>query len=314
MRLSESEVRSLIREAISQQKLESLFQQAKATVIDYIDHPEKGDNTFKVKLNKKLEKLGMPPIDKEAVRKIKKFITDTGLKIVVSPNWSDARAGQYNVSIMSVEMRKSYLDQGEHGSGELLDTMYHELYHALDTAYSTVISGEHNDLIQSKWYRKNYGSAASQGDIEKELQAFLASGHTDISWMSELFIDELKSLIDKQVLQSEKMWNDKNKKLFADSAEFSDGLNHNPRITLSPFVLKVLSETMHIYVAIQQLRRIFPGKTLSQICALPKIRLSKLDYWQRAFLVAFKCTGTADEAFQSIAKNIDKEKIDSRTV
>jgi hypothetical protein len=314
MKLSESDVRSLIREAINEQSLEALFQQAKTVVIDYIDHPDKGENTFKAKLNKKLKKLGKPPIDKEAVRKIKKFITDTNVKIVASPNWPDGRAGQYDVSIMSVELRKSYLDQPSHRPGEIIDTIYHELYHALDTAYSTIKAGEKSELIQSKQYRKKYGTPAAQADMEKELQTFLASGHTDISLMSKLFIDELKSLIDKQVLQSEKMWNDKNEKLFVDSYEEPGGRISDPRIEFTPFVLEVLSETMHIYVAVQQLRRIFPGSALSQICALPKTRLSKLDYWQRAFLIAFSCTRETDDAFESIAKSIDREKIDSRTV
>ena len=331
-KLTETNLRRVIKEAltmdpvripireVSEQRAEELFKHAKTVVSDYVDHPLNGDNTFKIKLNKKLEKLGKPPLDPDIVRKIKKFIEDTKLKLVVNQadfSWQvgDGRFGQYVEASDTVEMMKDWaLGVKE---SRVIEIFYHELYHALDAAYNAVMGRDYQDLSTRNYekqedcrrqatrlYPPSEECDQLQVDMQKELDDFLASSPMK-RYMSSLFKDELVSLLDTQALQNEKIWNSKSIKLFGFTVD---------RNMLSSYILRVVSEVNHIYVAVQQIRRAFPGKTLSQICSLPQSQLHKISWWGKVFLTSFKCTREADIAFESIAKNIDKEKTGTRTV
>ena len=202
-KFSESEIRAVIQEALgdsqlrqesrvervtfkqgtshSQQELESLFNKAKDTIIRYIDDPTKSDRTYKVRMNKKLESLGLTKLSDEKVEQIKKFIKSMSIKVasggihrmIELPRnaiaWYDTATPRVvHIWDWAVDGTAFKTTGSDYTEEMISDIFYHELYHALDTALYHAGVGEYNTLLGTQKYRQNQGLQKAADEITKK--------------------------------------------------------------------------------------------------------------------------------------------------
>ena len=258
------------------------LEKAKADVISYIDDPARGGDTFRRRLDDKLEKLSMEKLSDTQIQDLKDYIANIRMRVTKLPSDRSAQWMGGNPGIMEI---KPYHILGS-PKEDVIDTIYHELYHALDT-----IMGDMYSRLKSS---QEWAIGSSKEDLKKELERFRQSGHKKISRMTDLFKDEIKCLMQPIHKSS---WTKRANSLF--------GVLHLPFANTYNTILK---EEMHVYVAVQQIRKEFPGKTLSEICMLSKSELIKLSFWAKVFLASFPCSKAADSCFDKIASYDSKEK------
>tara|TARA_R110001583_G_scaffold194852_1_gene367324 strand:- start:741 stop:1919 length:1179 start_codon:yes stop_codon:yes gene_type:complete len=392
MKFSESEIRAVIQEALgnyrrrvqrqveativdqilggkasptySQQKIDSLFNIAKNKIISYIDDPAKADRTYRARMNKKLKSLGLTKLLDIEVEKIKEFIKSLSIKIV--PGGKDRlSAGFIDFSALawydtSRPLEISMYDFMVDGTSDriyteemIVDTLYHELYHALDTAFFRAGIGVYNSLLGTHKYRENQGLQKAADEITKKIKAFEKrkeglKGKTQSVFSSEgLLAKEIKTIIDEQALSNPRAWNKKVKEVFPHlkvtkfypflSPFGQAGAAKTGRKTPDEWtgafgrvgytgdlghVRKLWKDPAHVYVAIQQLRRVFQDKTLAEICNLDSKQLWKKLFYSTVgrsselllFFVSLKCTPESTKAFEMIAKSTADGKLGTKTV
>jgi len=388
-KFSESEIRAVIQEALgdsqlrqesrvervtfkqgtshSQQELESLFNKAKDTIIRYIDDPTKSDRTYKVRMNKKLESLGLTKLSDEKVEQIKKFIKSMSIKVasggahrmIELPRnaiaWYDTATPRVvHIWDWAVDGTAFKTTGSDYTEEMISDIFYHELYHALDTALFHAGVGEYNTLLGTQKYRQNQGLQKAADEITKKIRALnkrsaeigKASGNRAFS-SEVLLAKEIATIIDTQAMSSPSAWNKKVKEVFPHLkvTKFYPFLSplgqmgatkpgrEPPVHSLGGIgrvgytgdlghVRKLWEDPAHVYVAIQQLRRVFQDKTLAEICNLDSKQLWKKLFYTTAgrsselllFFVSLKCTPESTKAFEMIAKSTAGGKLGTETV
>jgi hypothetical protein len=308
--ITESHLRKIIREALSAQQFDDLVQQARSEVLDYIDNPDDSVNTFRKLLNVKLSKLGVAALTDDEVKKLKEFVRDITVEIVDKCTSHTGRCvGKWSPSESKISVDKQHVQS--FSRARVVNTIYHEFYHALDDSFDEVLNKKLSTIWTGEESEKWNKSKAYRDLIEKEFEEFESQREPVWGEMTELFAEELASLRDEKVMNSSVAWAKKSLKLFPAGAL----VGHVPIIIKQDKqTSRILNEPMHAYVAIHQLRRQFPGKSISQICNAPLLQREKLGYWEKVFLISFKCGGEADEAFKSIATHMAKKEPDTRTV
>ena len=308
VKLSESEIRSLIREAVSQQYLNDLLDRAREQIISYIDNPAKGDKTFKTRLNKRLKQMNRKQLTDEEVQSIKRYFKDITVGVEQSCPTSGPCLGYFVASKKYIGLLSSFLEGATEDN--IFNVIYHELAHGLDAVFQMITIDKDDDLRHKREYRQTLGMTQAAEVISQELTKFLED-RKDTGEMSRMFKKEIQDMQDAALLNNNNAWNEKVRKMFPRS-KFTGRVNQ--LLTPSVSVRKVLKEPDHVYTAIQQLRRYFPGKKLSEICSLPESSLLKLNFWTQMFLVSFKCDTASNNAYEVIATKPTDNTAQTKTV
>lgn len=299
MYISESEIRSLIREAFSQQQLEKLLDRARDMLLKYVDDPTKGDKTFKERLNKRLKQLNRSQLTKEELQDIKQYFNDITIGTTYECRTVTGREcdGYFSAAEKYIGLDPDYISLATEGN--IFETIYHELSHGLDTVFKMILYQKADDLYNKKKYRSQLGLSQAAADVDQEIKRFKSERKPSESAMTTLFKKEISDMQDASLLSNDSAWNRKVKELLPRSVRTGGISNilapHSARVT------NVLKEPDHVYTSIQQLRRAFPGKSLSSICNLTEKELLKLDYWPLMFLISFRCDNLSDNAYETIA-------------
>ena len=264
--------------------------------------------------NRKYLKAELSDNDKKIIND---FLNKTDIEVIDNCPGCSA---QYSWGRNIIEFDKYNMMTKE--QNDIENTIVHEYFHALDasyqelTAYRSEKASDKKDTLILHRKLLNYiyekdTSIINKSDedknkfIEKEMDEFknklpnepmLSSSFESVT---ELFMTDIYSIREKlNVMNNPIRWAKKVRKYFPSRKDFY-------WVPFSKEAKEVLTETNHIFIAIHELRRIFPGKTLAQICATSEAAKEKLDDWTKLQFLMLKCDGDSNDMFNKIATNMD---------
>jgi hypothetical protein len=274
--------------------------------------------------NRKYLKAKLSENDKKIIND---FLNKTDIEVVDNCPGCSA---QYSWGRNIIEFDKHEMMTKE--QDDIENTIVHEYFHALDASYQeltwhrTEKDNKKQDTLILHRKLLNYiyekdASIINKSDedknkfIEKEMDEFknklpdepmLSSSFESVT---ELFMTDIYSIREKlNVMNNPIRWALKVKKYFPSRKDFY-------WVPFSKETKEVLTETNHIFIAIHELRRAFPGKTLNQICATSEAEKEKLDDWTKLQFLMLNCNGDTGDLFNKIATNMEAvENKNSATV
>jgi len=206
---------------------------------------------------------------------------------------------------------------------DIKDTIYHEFAHALDASYLELTNyRKEKELKKEKMlelhrklldyiYKKdplivNKSIEEKNKFIESEVDKFknkfsdepkLADG---IESISQLFGNDINRNLRAKVnvMNNPIKWALKVKKYFPNNKEFY-------WVPFEKEIKETLREIDHVYTAILELRRVFPGMSLLQIAATSESEKEKLSYWTKLHFLMLDYNKDTDNMFNKIATNMD---------
>lgn len=307
-------------------KISSIFNAAIADIISYIKEVGTNSNTssFRSRLNKKLEKLKLAKLTDDDIAKFE--IKFKSIKLVYTSSRNSrnddgpAAAGWWDGTDITLNTNHIYNSKGSLDTAELTKTIYHELYHGMTSSIIDVVGEQKtieqlkfdkDSVIRAKEHRKAV-YAAQEGDTPWDIPD---SGNwarpakpidSNIDTFYELFEEEFNIIIDKRALTHPSMWRAKiklsnNKALKRYLKDWMPGYHNKKQDDSIREVLKTLAGDEHYYVALNNLRRIFPTNTITSACNASKADISKMEYWTVMFLSVLNCSSEADSAWDRVA-------------
>ena len=270
---------------IDHERMNDLLKKVKADVIDYIDNPSSGGGTFKIRLNKKLKELNFKELSNDEVQTIKNIIKSLNLKILDPftewpPDVGNAVAFyKRDVSLGFIVGFNSLdaLKKGEQNAERIRsvkNSLYHEVYHALDSALDSI---------------NRYSNLSGQ-----PLKKIGKGRYKDIS---DMFKDEFNMIIDKRALTDEKYWRQKVKQSGIDFARWGGMTPEEYKKFMT-----IMSDQGHFYTSLQQLRNVFSSNTIRAACNANKQQLKALGFYESLLITLLRCTPAAESAAEKIAK------------
>jgi len=305
MRISETELRVLISEKISRIMSESpfagrpasqnelqgidvsgihaLYREALSDIIRDIDNPSGAGQSFRQRLDKKLSEMNVETLSQSDIADIKKYLTDITVSFYVPKDKKTAPLAYWNPGKKQIifNLHHARTDNpilnlmSQRSKSDVLNTLYHELFHATSTIMGDVVRkrGKHDSL-------------------------------------SDMYKKELDTIINWPAFDDHRIWKERAKwsgnyyvKEFGHSQVRAGSLSKD---------LTVMKTSQHYYVALKQLRRIFPVNTITRACNPSKSELSKMDHWTKMLIPALRCSSAADSAFDTIASVVSDSPV--RTV
>jgi hypothetical protein len=325
MKITKSKLRQLIKEELISEginividlekektdELKAMFINIKKEIIKDIP---KFIERIDIKLqNRKYLKAKLSENDKKIIND---FLNKTDIEVIDCPGCS----AQYSWGKNIIEFDKLGMMTKE--LGDIKNTIYHEFYHALDASYQelTLYRSDksrdkkdrlalHRKLLDYIYEKDSSITSKSVEDknkfIEKEMDEFknklpnepkLSSKFESVT---ELFFLDIYAMREKlNVMDNPIRWALKVKKYFPSRKDFY-------WVPFEKQTKRVLTEPDHIFVAIHELRRTFPGKTLAQIAATSEAEKEKLSDWTKLQFLMLEYDKDPDDLFNKIATNME---------
>lgn len=323
MRITQYQLRKIIREELYRSLLEaaetvlvdisdtdrdrisSIFNKAISDVVSYINEPDSSANSFRSRLNAKLKKLDLASLTDSDISEFENKFSNIELKYM---NQEEGPVAFWNGTNITLNIK--YIDNEE----EVSNTMYHELYHAMTMAMLSVV-GRKRTIDQLKFDNASIAKAKGQkGSAGNELGRPLR--YVSIDTFYQLFEDEFDTIIDKGALSGVNKWKEKIKQ--SRNKGLKRYINREMPGLFQPTgkkydndiqdILSKLSGDEHYYVALKQLRDIFPKNTITSACNASSQEIARMEYWTVMFLSVLNCSSQADQAWDRVAIKADTDK------
>ena len=172
-------------------------------------------------------------------------------------------------NILSVRKKNPLLNIFSQRSKEdVSSTLYHELFHAVTDVIEDIVRskrGTHTPL--SDIYKKEFDTIIHFSALnEPDTWMYLAktSGNHALKQFALTYFNHL-----------------------SDQRQIEE--------------LEVMKSADHYYVALKQLRRMFPVNTVTRACNASASEFSKMSHWTKMLIPALSCSSVSDEAFEKVA-------------
>jgi len=318
MKITKARLLQLIKEELSREEKEksdnliAIFNNVKKEIIKDIPN-------FIARIDTKLRnreylKAELSDSDKKIIND---FLNKTDIKVI--DNCPGCHA-QYSWGRNIIEFDKQDMMTKE--QSDIENIIYHEYYHALDASYQELTDYRstkdknkkdmfvlHRQLLDYIYEKDSAIIGKSEEEknefIEKEINKLrnklpskpMLAPHFES--VTELFMHDILSLREKlNVMNNPLKWARKVKKYFPSRKDFY-------WVPFQKYTKEVLREKDHVFVAVHELRRAFPGKTLNQICETSEAEKEKLDDWTKLQFLMLKCNGDTGDLFNKIATKMD---------
>jgi hypothetical protein len=299
MRIKESELRILISEKISRiiseasstggrpasageladidvSEIKALYNIARSEVLKDIENPGAARQSFKQRLDKKLSELDLKTLSRDDIVSIDEYISDITIEFYVPSSkrsaplaYWDPGKKQIVFNILSARTKNPLLNIfSQRSKEEVSSTLYHELFHAVTDVIEDIVSnkrGKHMPL--SDIYKKEFDTIIHFSALnEPDTWMYLAktSGNHALRQFALRHFGHL-----------------------SDQRQKED--------------LALMKSSDHYYVALKQLRRMFPVNTVTRACNASASEFSKMSHWTKMLIPALSCSPLSDEAFEKVA-------------